>query len=171
MSRRFLSLALLLSVALNLSAVAALLVFRWGPPAHRHMAGPGAMPQLSMAALSLTPEQQTKISAIQQAFPQEARPLRQRIQAKNAELAEAAMATTPDPERTAKLLDEAATLHREMQSLAFRRLNEEAQFLTPAQRKQLASMLQGYLCMGLCPPGQAPAAHGARMGDTFPAEP
>jgi Spy/CpxP family protein refolding chaperone len=156
MSRRFLSMALVLSLALNLSAVAALLVFRWGPPARAHLGQPGTPPQVSMAALALTPEQTSKVAAIQEAFPQEALPLRQSIQAKNAELAEAAMAAVPDPARTAHLLDEAAALHRAMQELAFRRLNEEAQFLTAAQREQFAGMLQGYLCAGLCPAAPAP---------------
>ena len=171
MSRRFLSIALLLSVALNLSAVAALLVYRWGPPARGRMAGPGARGQFSMAALSLTPEQESKIAAIQQTFPQEALPLRQRIRTKNAELAEASMADVPDPARTRELLDEAADLHRQMQTLAFRRLNEQAQFLTPAQRKQFAGMLQGYLCRGVCPVGQAPGATGSGMGGASPVKP
>jgi hypothetical protein len=81
------------------------------------------------------------------------------------------MAEAPDPARKAQLLDEAAALHREMQTLAFRRLNEETQFLTPAQRKQFAGMLQGYLCAGVCPVGQAPGTSGGTMDGASPPKP
>ncbi len=159
MSRRSLGVALILSLALNLSTIAAAVYFRWGPGLRPAEHGGPAQAGSVGEQLRLTQAQQEQVRAIHRQFMQQVAPLRTQIRAANADLAQAAISGEADPTETARLLDQSAALHRELQQQAARYLGREARVLSAEQREKLAQTLSAYIGSGACRPGG-----GAGMG-------
>lgn len=158
MTRRSLTLALALSVALNLSAALTMAYCRWVAPV-RPLALEGAQPAAVRAALGLTQEQKQQVQEIHRAFLKQAAPLRARTQAKNLELVTAAIKRGEDQARLSRLLEESAELHRKIQAQAADCLAREAAVLSPNQRTQLAQGIARNIRSSSCARGS-----GAGMG-------
>jgi Spy/CpxP family protein refolding chaperone len=158
MSRRALGIALALSLALNTSAIAALVFSRWSAAAHGHTMG-GATQASVTQQLGLSPEQVLQVEAAQQEFVREAAPLRAEVQSNNSQLASVAISGGADAALTSRLLDESAALHRQIQALALVYLRREAAMLTPPQQAKLSHAIKTYIRSGACPYGS-----GAGMG-------
>ncbi len=171
MSRRSLGVALILSLALNLSTIAAAVYFRWGPTLRHAEHGGSAQGDSVAGQLGLTQAQQEQVRAIHRQFMQQVAPLRAQIRAANADLAKAAVSGEADPTETARLLDQSAALHRQLQEHAARYLGHEARILSAEQRERLAQSLSTYIGSGACRPGGGAGMGLGVLGGQAPRDP
>jgi len=146
MRRTRLTLALTLLLVLNLSALGALLYYRWGAAASASEPTAHARHRFLQTELSLTEAQLAQTEALRQAFVKKVAPLRQQMREKNVEIVRLLMDDQPDMTRIDALLDEIAALQRQVQALAVDHLRQQAKLLRPEQRTEFFQLMEEGVC-------------------------
>jgi Spy/CpxP family protein refolding chaperone len=147
MSKRILTILLLLSVAINLGVIGALGFRSWRPPRHgdRLPGKPRPKGHPEYAALNLTDQQSRLWSQAEKEILGRLDELRNQLHTEHQLLFDQLQADKPDRQIVQQQIERIGALHQNMQTIVMDGLLEKRSFLNDQQWKQLLGLIGGHM--------------------------
>ncbi|MCX5801056.1 MAG: periplasmic heavy metal sensor [Candidatus Eisenbacteria bacterium] len=143
MKRHWLSLAVVILIILNLSALGTLVYHRWfTPPKHRLPHHPERMVDFLRKELSLTDTQVAESESLRVRSEASMSGVQRELEQKRQSLMKELAADAPDSTRANQLVEEIAMLQMTLEKQVIRHMLQQNAILTSEQRAKLFSLLQ-----------------------------
>ena len=154
MKRKLITVAIVILVIINLSALVTLVYSHWFKSKEDFLS-PGSTNTFAIIQreLSLNDNQIVKMQALRILFKDDVNEVHVKLQDKRIALMDVLKTAAPDSARINQLVDEIGILQSELQRHAIRHILQEKAILTPKQREKFFTIFEDHICRRRMMPG------------------